>query len=114
MKRTATAALAASRFRSHSQGAGNTSSKSLMAKISSRSAEPKTPKLETCMSPQAFTKIPLTGAGAISAVITAAEPRRKAKGEASMRAKRTGTSFWARVRFCASRISIGSVRCGLW
>lgn len=53
MKRVATAALATRRLRSHSHGAGKTSSKSLIANTNSRSAEPNTPKFETCMSPQA-------------------------------------------------------------
>ena len=38
------------------------------------------------MSPQAATARPVTGVRDRSLAITAAEPRRKAKGEASMRA----------------------------
>ena len=38
------------------------------------------------MSPQAATCMPVTGVRDRSLAITAAEPRRKAKGEASMRA----------------------------
>ena len=111
-KRAATAALAASRLRSHSHGPGWTSSKSLMANTRLRSAEAKTPKLARCMSPQALTVRPVTGVVARSAAMTAAEPRRKAKGEASMRAKRTGTSFCTRLAFCRSRIATGSARSG--
>ena len=50
--RPATAMLAASRFRSHSNGPGSVSSKSLMLKTSLRSGAAKMPKLERCASPQ--------------------------------------------------------------
>ena len=42
--------------------------------------------------------------------MTAAEMRRKRKGEASMRAKRTSTSLCIRVRFCISSTATGSSR----
>ena len=38
------------------------------------------------MSPQACTMAPVAGVGARSAAMTAAEPRRNAKGDSSMRA----------------------------
>ena len=40
----------------------------------------------------------------------AALPRKKANGEVSMRAIRTGTSSLMRVAFCASRTETGSGR----
>jgi len=66
-----------------------------MAKIRFRSAEANKPIFETCLLPQAP-----TGVVERSAAMTAAEPRRKAKGDASIQAKRTGTSFSIRLTFC--------------
>ncbi len=62
------------------------------------------------MSPQVATASPVSGVRERSEAITAAEPRRKAKGETSMRAWRTGTSFCTRVAFCCSRMATGSGR----
>ena len=42
--------------------------------------------------------------------ITAAEPRRKAKGDAAIQPMRSGTSFASRKSFCVFRIAIGSLR----
>ena len=77
-------------MRSHSQAPGSVSSKSLIPNTRFRSAEANTPKLATCMSPQAWTVRPVTGVRARSAAITAAEPRRNANGLASIRAYRIG------------------------
>ncbi len=52
-KRPDATILATRRFKSHSQGPGNVSSKSLMPNTRLRSAEANTPKLATCISPQA-------------------------------------------------------------
>ena len=52
LSRPATAMLAASRLRSHSNGPGSVSSKSLMLKTSRRSGAAKMPKFERCASPQ--------------------------------------------------------------
>ena len=106
--RAATKALAARRLTSHSQGPNWHSSKSLMAKTSLRSAEANTPKLDTCMSPQSSTCRPVCGVDARSAAMTAADPRRNANGDCSMRAWRTGTSCGIRVLACSRRIRKGS------
>src|SRR5215471_11453579 len=81
----ATAALAARRLRSHSQGPTYTSSKSLIEKTRLRSADAYTPKLLTCISPHAATGMPDTGRVDRSLAITAADPRRKANGLVSIR-----------------------------
>ena len=91
-KRVATTTLVARRLTSHSQGPGIVSSKSLMPKTRLRSAEPKTPKFDTCMSPQACTATPVAGVAARSAAITPAAPRKNENGDPSMRACRTGTN----------------------
>ena len=83
--RAATATLATRRLTSHSHGAGRVSSKSLTSKISRRSGVAKTPKLETWASPMACTRRPLIGEAARSAAMTAAAPRKKAKGDAAIR-----------------------------
>jgi hypothetical protein len=77
--------LAASRFTSHSNGPGQVSSKSLQSKTRRRSGAEKTPKFERWASPQSCAVSVVVGVCARSAAITAAEPRKKAKGEASMR-----------------------------
>ena len=73
--RAATSRLAASRFTSHSQGAGRVSSKSLTSNTSLRSGEPKMPKLDRCASPQACTMIPVAGVVARSLAMGSAAPR---------------------------------------
>ena len=83
--RAATTMLAASRFTSHSNGAGSVSSKSFTSKTRLRSGCAKIPKFERWQSPQASTSIPLLGDEPRSAAITAADPRRNANGEAAMR-----------------------------
>ena len=67
--------LAASRFTSHSHGPGNVSSKSLMSNTMLRSGVANLPKFETCASPQAWTRSPVTGRPARSLAMTAAPPR---------------------------------------
>jgi hypothetical protein len=84
--RAATTKLTASRLTSHSQGAGSVSSKSLSPNDRLRSGVANTPKLSRWASPQACTVIPVTGVVARSWAITAGAPRRKANGEAAMRA----------------------------
>ena len=53
--RPAIAKLAARRLRSHSQGPGRVSSKSLTSNTSRRSGAAKTPKFERCASPHSWT-----------------------------------------------------------
>ncbi len=108
--RAAISMLAASRFRSHSQGPGSVSSKSLTSKTSSRSGAAKPPKLERCASPQSCTSKPLRGEAARSVAMTAAAPRKKANGDTSIRPWRIGISSGTRVAAWPSRISTGSVR----
>ena len=67
--RPATTTLAARRLRSHSQGAGRVSSKSLMSKMMRRSGVAKPPKFDRWASPQACTRIPETGVDARSAAM---------------------------------------------
>jgi len=64
------------------------------------------------MSPHAWTVRPDVGVPKRSAAITAAEPRRNANGDSSIRAWRTGTSCGSRVAFCACRMLTGSARAG--
>jgi len=75
LSRLATTKLAASRFTSHSHGAGSVSSRSLMEKITFRSGVANPPKLERCASPQHWTRMPEIGVEARSAAIAIAEPR---------------------------------------
>ena len=77
--------LAASRLRSHSQGPGRVSSKSLTSNIKARSGEAKSPKFERWASPQACTRNPEDGVVARSEAITSAAPRKNVNGETSMR-----------------------------
>ena len=70
---------------SHSNGAGNVSSKSLMSNTGVPSGEAKVPKFARWQSPQACTISPLVGPGARSAAMIAAEPRRNAKADWRMR-----------------------------
>ena len=77
--------LAASRFTSHSQGPGSVSSKSLQSKTSWRSGEPNTPKLERWASPQIWAVRPERGVPERSDAMIRAAPRKKVKGETSMR-----------------------------
>ena len=59
--RAATAQLAASRFTSHSHGAGRVSSKSLTSKVRRRSGVAYAPKFRRCASPHACTLMPVCG-----------------------------------------------------
>jgi hypothetical protein len=83
--RPAIAKLAARRFTSHSQGPGRVSSKSFTSTTSRRSGAAKTPKFDRCASPHAWTRSPDWGVVARSMAMIAAAPRKKAKGEASIR-----------------------------
>ena len=83
--RPAISKLATSRFTSHSQGPGSVSSKSLMSKTRRRSGDPNTPKLERWASPQHWTVMPESGVADRSAAMTSAAPRKKVKGETSIR-----------------------------
>ena len=100
--------LAASRLTSHSQGPTSVSSKSFRSKTRRRSGLAYTPKLARWASPQSWTVMLVLGVGARSPAITAAEPRRKAKGEASMRPMRIGTSSGMRPSFEAAIVARGS------
>jgi hypothetical protein len=73
--RPASEKLAASRFRSHSQGPGSVSSKSLRSNTSRRSGEAKAPKFERWASPQSWVSKPVVAVAARSAAISAAAPR---------------------------------------
>ena len=75
-----------------------------------RSADANRPKFIRCISPQAITSRLVRGEFARSPAMIAALPRKKANGEVSMRAIRTGTSSLMRVAFCASRTETGSGR----
>ena len=105
--------LAARRFRSHSHGPGNVSSKSATSKIGVRSGAAKTPKFMMCASPQSCTRSPEEGVAARSAAIVRAAPRKKVKGETDMRPQRMGTSSgrrrasWARSWAMGSGLSPG-------
>src|SRR5262249_29573411 len=68
----------------------------------------KKPKFDRCASPQACTVIPVTGVVARSWAITAAAPRKKAKGDSAIRPIRTGTSPRIRPLFWLLRISSAS------
>ena len=83
--RPATTMLAASRLMSHSHGPGCVSSKSLQSKTSWRSGDPKTPKFERCASPQIWAVRPDDGVVERSDAMIRAAPRKKVKGETSMR-----------------------------
>src|SRR3982751_6083374 len=67
--------LAAKRFTSHSHGAGNVSSKSLISKTIRLSGVAKLPKFTRWQSPQDCTLTPVEGVLARSAAIIAAPPR---------------------------------------
>ena len=75
-----------------------------------RSADANRPKFIRCISPQAITSRLVRGEFARSPAMIAALPRKKANGEVSIRAIRTGTSSLMRVAFCASRTETGSGR----
>ena len=83
--RAAISRLAANRLRSHSNGPGMVSSKSLTSKIRSRSGEANPPKLDRWASPHSCTLSLVGGSEARSEAITAAAPRKKANGDAAMR-----------------------------
>ena len=69
MNRPASITLAASRFTSHSQGAGSVSSKSLMSNTSLRSGAPNPPKFSKWRSPHACTRNLVEGVPARSAAM---------------------------------------------
>ena len=102
--------LAASRLTSHSHGPGSVSSKSLMSKSMRRSGVPKRPKFDRCASPHSCTVTPDTGVGARSAAMIVAAPRKKVKGERSIRPLRIGMSSATRSFDCSSRSVTGSGR----
>ena len=77
--------LAASRLRSHSQGPGSVSSKSLTSNIIARSGEANSPKLLRWASPQICVVRPERGVVARSDAMIRAAPRKNVKGETSMR-----------------------------
>ena len=85
MLRPAITTLAASRLTSHSHGPGCVSSKSLQSKMSWRSGVPNTPKLERCASPQSWAVRPEHGVVERSEAMMRAAPRKKVKGETSIR-----------------------------
>jgi len=74
------------RLRSHSKGPWIVSSKSVTSNTRRRSGVAKVSMLWTWASPHSWVMSPVVGVVARSAAITAAEPRRKAKGEVAMRA----------------------------
>ena len=82
----ATAMLTASRLTSQSKEPGSVSSKSFMSNIRVRSAEANIPKLARCASPHSWTSRPLRGTLLRSDAMTAAAPRRNAKGLSAIRA----------------------------
>ena len=73
--RPAISKLAARRLRSHSQGPGRVSSKSLTSNTSWRSGAAKIPKFERCASPQSWASNPDWGVFARSIAMIAAAPR---------------------------------------
>ena len=83
--RAAMTTLAASRLRSHSHGPGRVSSKSLTSKISLRSGEANSPKLDRWASPQTWALRPDRGVVAKSEAMISAAPRKKVNGETSIR-----------------------------
>ena len=108
--RAATTTLAARRLRSHSHGPRDVSSKSLTSNTSRRSGLAKTPKLARCASPHSWTFEPISGVSARSLAMTAADPRRNANGEASIRPMRIGTRSGRRPSFEASSVVTTSGR----
>ena len=110
--RAAMAALAASRFTSHSNGPGQVSSKSFRSNTSDLSGLAKMPKFNRCASPHSCTSIPDVGVVARSRPICSAEPRKKAKGDSIIRRLRTGTRSWRRFLLTSSTTSTGSRRSG--
>ncbi len=77
--------LAAKRLTSHSHGPGRVSSKSLTSNMSERSGEANRPKLDRWASPQICAESPERGVVARSEAMTRAAPRKKVKGDTSMR-----------------------------
>ena len=73
--RPAMTTLAARRLRSHSQGPGSVSSKSLTSNIIERSGDAKSPKLLRCASPQIWVVRPDAGVVARSDAMISAAPR---------------------------------------
>ncbi len=70
---------------SHSQGPGSVSSKSLQSKTSWRSGEAKTPKFDRWASPQIWAVRPEVGVVERSDAMMRAAPRKKVKGDTSIR-----------------------------
>src|SRR5262249_42591858 len=89
-QREASTKLLANRLTSHSNGAGNVSSKSLMSKINVRSGDANTPKFARWQSPQDCTMMPAEGVFFRSWACITAVPRKKAKGDSSIRENRIG------------------------
>ena len=85
IKRPASIILVANRLTSHSHGAGKVSSKSLMSKIRFRSGVANNPKFIKWQSPHACALFPSVGVFAKSLAMIAAEPRKNANGDASIR-----------------------------
>ncbi len=108
--RAATTMLAASRFRSHSQGPTWVSSKSLTSKTRLRSGVAYVPKLSRWASPQIWIWTPVEGVRLMSLAITAGAPRKKVNGDSDIRSLRTGTRSASRVRLDAASSATGSVR----
>ena len=83
--RPATAKLATSRFRSHSNRPGSVSSKALMSNTSRRSGAANAPKFNRCASPHNYTLKSVLVERARSAAIRYAAPRQNVNGETSIR-----------------------------
>jgi len=108
--REASTTLAARRLTSHSHGAGSVSSKSLISNSSRRSGLANPPKFAAWQSPHAWTRMRVAGLFARSKAISAAEPRKNAKGLSAMREYRIGRSSGNRPRSERFSNSMGSGR----
>ena len=75
LSRQAITKLVARRLRSHSQGAGRVSSRSLMAKMTCLSGVARPRKLTRWESPPHCTRTPVDGVPARSTAMASAEPR---------------------------------------
>src|SRR6516165_12152864 len=84
--------LAASRFTSHSQGAGSVSSKSFISKTRFLSGVAYNPKFIKWQSPQHCTSTPDTGVLAKSLAITIADPLKNANGDSNILAYLIGNN----------------------
>jgi hypothetical protein len=81
-----------------------------MSKTMLRSGVANPPKFSRCASPQACTITPELGLCAKSAAMIAADPRKKAKGDCTIRPKRMGMSCGNLPLFDSIRSSTGSLR----